>query len=211
MKPFSKWTIAEAEEQFGLIPQKQNSLLKEWLTVQCPLKEDDEKKLNTLCESLQEYAHDWNEAELKLKFISPLLLMVNFDEEKYHSFMEREISVAIENETLAGITNFFVARGRRVPKHPYFFIHEYKKERDSSNDPLGQIITAMFAAQKLNNDGNPLYGAYVMGRMWFFVVLCGSEYSVSLGHNAARPDQLKEIFGILKSTKGIIEQLINAM
>jgi len=208
MKPFSKWTIAEAEGRFGLILQKQCRLLKEWLTVQDTLSEEDEKKLNALCESLQDYAYDWNEAELKLKFIGPLLLTVNFDQEKYHSFMEREISVAIENEILSGITDFFVARGRRVPSHPYFFIHEYKKERDSSNDPLGQLMTAMVAAQKLNNDNNPLYGAYIMGRLWFFVVLYGVEYCVSLGHNAAKPEELKEIFGILRNTKRIIEQLI---
>ena len=209
MKPFSKWTIAEAEGRFGLILQKQCRLLKEWLTVQDTLSEEDEKKLNALCESLQDYAYDWNEAELKLKFIGPLLLTVNFDQEKYHSFMEREISVAIENEILSGITDFLVARGRRVPIHPYFFIHEYKKERDSSNDPLGQLMTAMVAAQKLNNDNNPLYGAYIMGRLWFFVVLYGVEYCVSLGHNAAKPEELKEIFGILRNTKKIIEQLIS--
>ncbi|MDM8549778.1 hypothetical protein QUF72_06865 [Desulfobacterales bacterium HSG2] len=70
-------------------------------------------------------------------------------------------------------------------------------------------MIAMIAAQKLNNDGNPLYGAYVMGRYWHFVVLDGLEYALSLGHNAVKKDELGEIFTILKETKRIIENLLN--
>jgi CRISPR/Cas system-associated exonuclease Cas4 (RecB family) len=208
MKTFSKWTIAEVEDRFGLILTKESCLLTEWFRVENCLSEEEEKRLNELCRSLQDHVHDWNEAELKLKFIAPLLLTVNFDQEKYCSFMEREISVTIENETLSGVIDFIVARGRRIPKKSYFFLHEYKKEQDSSNDPLGQLTVAMVAVQKLNNDNKPLYGAYIMGRLWFFVVLHGYEYSVSLGHNAARLNELNEIFNILKNTKTIIAELM---
>ena len=76
--------------------------------------------------------------------------------------------------------NVITATGKRVPKHPYFFIHEYKKELESSSDPLGQLMIAMVAAQHLNQDGNPLYGAYVVGRSWNFVILDGKEYKAGL-------------------------------
>ncbi len=87
-------------------------------------------------------------------------------------------------------------------------IHEYKKEYDSSNDPLGQLLVAMVAAQKLNDDGNPLYGAYVLGRYWHFVLLEGDTYAVHAGLNAAAQDDLSIIFGTLKQTKAFIDRLI---
>ena len=209
MKPFSKWSVDEVEDRFGVVQIKQSNLLKEWLTVRGQISTEDEKRLKELSESLQDHVHDWNEAELKLKFVAPLLFMVKFDHEKYQSFVEREISVSFENETLSGVVDFIVAMGRRVPRKPYFFLNEYKKEQESSNDPLGQLLIAMVAAQKLNNDGHPIYGAYVTGRLWFFLVLHDLEYSVSVGHNSAREEELMEIFGILQNSKGIIEKLIS--
>ncbi|EDN70114.1 hypothetical protein BGP_2120 [Beggiatoa sp. PS] len=67
------------------------------------------------------------------------------------------------------------------------------KAHESSGDPLGQLLIAMVAAQKLNNDLKPIYGCYVMGRLWFFVVLEGLDYSTSLAYDATKND-IKEIF-----------------
>jgi hypothetical protein len=113
----------------------------------------------------------------------------------------------MENDRLSGTVDFFVATGRRYPKHPYFFIHEFKKEHDSSGDPFGQLLVTMVAAQKLNNDGKPVYGCYVMGRLWFFVVLEGQDYAASLAYDATK-DEIKEIFVFLKKMKQIIAELI---
>jgi hypothetical protein len=209
MKSFSKWTIAEVEETFALNPFKQLEPLSQWLNAPAPLTPDEEYLIAELREKLLDHVWDWNESELKGKFIFPLLAAVNFDEEQYQSFIEREISVAIENDTLSGMVDFFVASGRRCPKHPYFFIHEFKKEHDSSGDPLGQLLVTMVAAQKLNNDGKPVYGCYVMGRLWFFVVLQGNDYAGSLAYDATK-DDIEDIFSILKKTKEIIVKLIVA-
>jgi hypothetical protein len=207
MKPFSKWTIAEVEDTFNLVIQKHHKCLNQWLTGTVIPTSEEEKLLEGFREKLQEQVWDWNEWELKGKFIFPLLLAVNFDEEHYKSFIEREISVDIDNDNLSGTVDFFVASGKRYPKHPYFFIHEYKKEHDSSGDPLGQVLIAMVAAQKLNNDNQPIYGCYVMGRFWFFVVLENLEYSTSLAYDATK-DEIRDIFSILKNAKGIINNLI---
>lgn len=82
-----------------------------------------------------------------------------------------------------------------------------KPEHVKFSAPLGQLMIAMVAAQKLNNDNKPVYGAYVIGRNWYFAVLYGLEYSVSLGHNVSK-DEINEVFCILKKTKVIIETLI---
>jgi hypothetical protein len=207
MKPFSKWTIAEVEEQFNLNFCKEHKLLNQWLKNTVEFSSAEKNLLQELRNTLTDHVWDWNEGELKGKFIFPLLMAVNFDNENYQSFIEREIAVEMENDRLSGTVDFFVATGRRYPKHPYFFIHEFKKEHDSSGDPFGQLLVTMVAAQKLNNDGKPVYGCYVMGRLWFFVVLEGQDYAASLAYDATK-DEIKEIFVFLKKMKQIIAELI---
>lgn len=64
----------------------------------------------------------------------------------------------------------------------------------------------MVAAQHLNNDGKPIYGAYVVGRHWFFLALHGHEYALSLAHDATKEHDLLHIFRMLKYIKQIVEQ-----
>ena len=137
MKSFSQWSIEEVEDTFNVVIQKHSSLLQGWLeiTESVVATQEEEIMLNELCERLQDHVWDWNEWELKVKFIMPLLLAVNFDQERYQSFIEREISVLIENERLVGTVDFVVASGKRSPKRPYFFINEFKKEKESSMIP----------------------------------------------------------------------------
>nr|VFJ67945.1 MAG: hypothetical protein BECKDK2373C_GA0170839_11736 [Candidatus Kentron sp. DK] len=154
---------------------------------------------------MQEHVWDWNEEELKVYFIVPLLNVVDFEQGRYKPFLSRELSLVYGEEKVSGYVDFMVAAGGRSPKKPYFFIHEYKKEYDSSNDPLGQLMIAMVVAYKCNDDGHPVHGAYVMGRYWHFTVLEGNTYSVHTGFNAA-DREIDDIFGTLKNTKNIIEQ-----
>lgn len=207
MKPFAQWTIEEVEDTFQIVPVEEGALLKEWLVPTCAILAEEQQQLDELRHKLRLDVWDWNEFELEIKFIGPLLALVDFDQERYKSFWERQLSTSFNNETLSGNVDFIVAQGRRSPKHPLFFLNEFKKERDASNDPLGQLMVAMVAAQNINDDGNPVYGAYVIGRHWYFAVLQGSEYSVSLGHNVSK-DEITDVFCILKQTKTIIETLI---
>ncbi len=208
MKSFSKWTIAEVEETFNIVIQKHHECLTQWFADIAVPSPAEENWLTELKEKLQDHVWDWNESELKGKFIFPLLLAINFDEEQYQSFIERDISVEIDNEKLSGTVDFIVASGKRYPKHPYFFIHEFKKERESSGDPLGQLLITMIAAQKLNNDNQPIYGCYVMGRLWFFVVLEKREYATTLAYDATK-DDIRDIFGILTNAKRMIAGIVN--
>jgi hypothetical protein len=67
----------------------------------------------------------------------------------------------------------------------------------------------MVAAQKLNNDDQPIHGCYATSRPRFFVVLERLEYSTSLAYDATK-NEIREIFGILKNTKKLILQNINS-
>ena len=100
-----------------------------------------------------------------------------------------------------------IAKGRRLPELPYFFIHEYKQEPDKDGDPLGQVLVAMAVAQLKNNNSNPILGAYVVGRNWFFVTLVANEYTISNEYDAAS-DDIFQIFAILQKSKEIIQRFI---
>lgn len=209
MKSFSQWTIDEVEKEFHLQLQRKSEVLDAWLQSSADSLATPTTTLEALRNQLIDHVYSWNETELKIKFIGPLLSLVNFDEEKYQSFFERTIVAPCQNDTLSGDVDFLVATGLRVPEQPYFFLHEHKKEADSSGDPLGQLMIAMVAAQILNQQAHPIYGAYVMGRLWIFVVLYDNAYAVSLAYDATK-EAIYDIFRILTKTKAIITAFVLA-
>ncbi|MFK7982038.1 MAG: hypothetical protein AB8G86_18810 [Saprospiraceae bacterium] len=62
----------------------------------------------------------------------------------------------------------------------------------------------MLVAQKLNNNDKPIYGSYVIGRLWFFVVLVGKEYAITSGHIVSN-DDIFTIYGMLVNMKKIVK------
>ncbi len=207
MKPFSKWTTEEIEEEFHLTSALELPPLRNWLTVSRAMTAAEEETLRHLSEKLRRHVHDWNEEELKVSFVALLLDMVDFYQEQYRSFMDREFSVEYaEGKRLWGVIDFLVAHGKQTPKQPFFFIHEYKKQIESSNDPLGQLLAEMVAAQKMNARVFPIYGAYIVGRHWYFVVLENETYAESLAYDATK-DEIFDIFEILRHAKDIIETI----
>lgn len=158
----------------------------------------------------------WNEDELKFFFISGIISLVNFSKPKvYSSFSQRTLATKRPDIhqnmiDLRGRVEFFVALGEQIPRQPFFFIHQYKPlNKTTPSDPLGQLLIAMLATQTLNNTQQPIYGVYIMGSLWWFVVLNGNEYAVSEPFNAFKEAELFKIFSILKRCKGYIEAYIS--
>lgn len=141
----------------------------------------------------------WNEDEYKFLFISPYLNLIGFSNEYYNVFTQRPLSVAYENGTKItnGKVKWMLARGRQIPEFPHFFLHKYKPEKNRDNDPLGQLLIAMVAAQAINEDANDIYGIYVNGRNWFWVQLVEKTYAVSLAYDITSPD-IFDLFAILE-------------
>jgi len=180
IKNFSKWTIAEVVKEFNLRQDFKNQKLASWMTVDKQPTDFEQHLLNHLQNRLEERIYAWNEQELAINFIGPVLSLVDFNGNQYHSFSKRELSVLHKEERLYGLVDVVVADGLFIPERPYFFIKEFKKEVDSSNDPLGQLLIAMIVAQMLNENENPIYGAYVRGRNWHFVLLEGAKNTKSI-------------------------------
>jgi hypothetical protein len=212
MKPFERWKYEEIELTFGTERVKNLKVLDEWLKADEPADDFERRILLMYHEQLVMKVDAWNEDELKFFFISHVITLVNFSKPKvYSSFSQRTIMAKRldihQNEVdLRGRVEFFVALGEQIPRQPFFFIHEYKPlNKTTPSDPLGQLLIAMLATQTLNTSERPLYGVYIMGKLWQFVVLDGNKYAVSNSYDALREDELFKIFSILKRCKTYIE------
>jgi hypothetical protein len=206
-KKFSRWTADAVERTFSLQETQDLPSLQKWLHSSAPIADDEQQKLRELQKQARRRVTDWNEEELKIKFIGPIIALAQLDGEEYHTFFERELKATIEGIAVGGTVDLLLAEGRRAPHKAYFSLHEYKKERHSANDPLGQLLIALLAAQTLNADGQTLYGCYVVGRNWFFITLDGKEYAESLAYDATQ-DDIFDIHRILKTLKTVVEYRI---
>ncbi len=207
MKSFEHWEYEEIQLSFGLERVKNSSALESWLAATCQVSLEEQKKLDELRNLLFDYADAWNEDELKFFFISPLVNLVNFRGETYQPFTQRKLTAKLGNIEVGGVVDFLVATGIQHPRQPFFCLHEYKQERKRENDPLGQLLIAMLVAQAKNEQPRPIYGSYINGRFWFFVLLHERDYMVSNAYNASKADELGQIFAILRQVKTYIQAL----
>lgn len=207
MKSFETWEYEDIQLCFGVRRADRLDILDQWLETPVALSSSERDALHALQLPLIKFVDNWNEDELKFFFISPLVNLVNYQHEKFHPFTQRKLAARIADVEVGGVVDFMVATGIQHPRQPFFFLHEYKQERKRENDPLGQLLIAMLAAQANNHHAIPLYGAYIVGRNWFFVTLQEREYAVSLAYDATK-DELNSIFVILKQAKRYIEACV---
>jgi hypothetical protein len=215
MKPFERWKYEEIELTFGTERVKNLDVLDKWLQANEPADDFEKRTLLIYHDQLVRKVDAWNEDELKFFFISHIITLVDFSKPKvYSSFSQRTLAAKrkdIENNDveLRGRVEFFVALGEQIPRQPFFFIHEYKPlNKTTPSDPLGQLLIAMLATQILNSVQRPLFGVYIIGKLWQFVVLDGNQYAVSDSFDAIRIEELFKIFSILKRCKSYIEEWV---
>lgn len=211
MKSFKYWKRQEVEETFDLSRLSEMDLLTEWLKVNHQsITEKEREAIIELRQLLKKFIISWNKAELKFHFLGPFMGLIKLYSDKYNSFVERSLTAIIGNETSSGNIDFLVAAGEQIPRVPYFLLHEYKPEEGTSNDPIGQLLIAMIAAQQANHQKEinfPIYGSYVIGRNFYFVVLNQKEYALSDAYTATQ-DDIFDIFSIFKKTKAYIDSRI---
>lgn len=209
-RPFEQWLFEDVEEVFGIERVKEIPVLTNWLAVEqtaTSLPANFEKLRLSLAENVEM----WNEDELKMMFIALFLAEFNFNNlPHYKIFTQRYFSLQTEKAEANGKVEWLIATGKQTPKKPFFFLQEYKPERNSGNDPLGQLLIAMVEAQILN--GTPekaIYGCYNIGRIWFFLVLLDKKYSVSSAYDATQIDDLGAMIVMMERVKQYIHQDLN--
>lgn len=194
---------------FGLRVVKKMKELEDWLNTPIKLTSTEELICNYYQGQLLDNINNWNEQELSLGFIGPILNLVKFKVPyKITFFAQRPVSVQIGNYELYGKPDGMLASGFHEPEVPYFSFQEFKKDVTSSGDPIGQNLAAMLVGQCLNEEKTPIYGCYVVGRLWYFMMLKEKEYAISKAYTAD-DDEIIDIVKKLKSLRDILFKKIN--
>ena len=213
IKAFRDWKFEEVELTFGIERVFEHTLLTDWLAAAEAPSEEDHKTLEKLRHKLLRSVDMYNEEELKFFFIGPLLSLIPFEAHGMRPFLDRAFSFAYGEDAdgtplvTAGKVDWLLARGKQDPREPRVFLHEYKKEIEAAGDPLGQLLIAMVGARQQNTEQSPLYGCYVLGRNWFFVVLEDEQYVVSDTLVATQEDIFR-IYSALKEVQRRTEELV---
>ncbi len=193
MSNFSSWRLAKLNKRFGLKRKDDTPVESPWQNTNSILSEHDLFFLRKMQGMLKNNIFFWNEIELIQNFIGPIFSWIGFNSENSNIFNERTFQAVVDGEELKGEPDAMIASGHDEPEKPFFCFHEYKKEVDSDGDPAGQCLAAMLAAQEINEYKYPVYGIYVVGQNWYFVVLKGKEYHISAAYSAVS-DEIFEIY-----------------
>ncbi|OQY47021.1 MAG: hypothetical protein B6242_05920 [Anaerolineaceae bacterium 4572_78] len=207
MLKFSECTLLKLDKLFSLKQIRKSPILDDWLNQAIEIADWEEKVLHLLQETLILGVHDWNEFELSQRFIAPMFAIVHFTSESFNLFAERLFGGSVEDVEIQGKPDGIIASGLREPEKPYFCFHEFKRQHETRGDPAGQCLVAMLVAQELNEHKHPIYGCYVVGDTWRFIVLQDKEYCISNPYIAVR-DDIFDIFRVLKALKQIIIRLV---
>lgn len=194
---------------FGLQAIRSSTVLDDWLQSEIDISEKEVMILEEYQERLLLNRNTWNEQELAMSFIGPVLSLVNFTEPyRFNLFSQRRIKANVpslqgSDIELGGEPDGLIATGYFDPKVPMFAFTEYKRQLEPDGDPIGQTLAAMLVGQELDMIVKPLYGAYVVGHDWYFLVLEGKNYTISQDFSALT-DGIFDIYRILKRLKQII-------
>jgi hypothetical protein len=203
---FGKITIKELRTLFKLERIYDYQVFDEWLNCDLVLSEQDIQFLSTLLEQEISLIKVYNEEDLKVHFIAPILNRIDYKSFKYkiRDFYEETLAYETPQFILSGVTDFVVATGLEYPEKPYFFIQEFKKGLQYSN-PEPQLLAEMIAAVELNNFQS-IKGAYIIGGNWSFVILTklqqhNYQYAVSKNYDSTNFEKLVEIYKNLQFVK----------
>lgn len=204
---FREWTFDKIDAAFDTKQVWKMSILNEWMGFEHHTSEYEIRLLTEIKELFALGGDDWNETELENKIISPIIVFSRIDNEEFSYFLEREMEATIGDYELSGKVDGMVATGFRNPRKPFFCLNEYKRGTDPNGDPKGQALIAMLVAQALNENKKPVFGCYIIGRHWNFMVLEGKNYAISDSFDCAN-DEIFDIFRVLKGLRFHIERLL---
>ena len=208
--PRKEWREGEVIKTFKLnrIVTYQTPLMQEWLNVQLPeLNAYEQYSFDKNLIKAQKRISGWNEEDLKMKFISPILELGHLtDDEIVIGYFDKIISATVEDIKLTVKSDFMLAKGiLDVFETPYFHFQEYKPYKHPSGDSMAQLLEAFLIAQEKNQNGKPMYGVDIMGANWRFVVMEGKDYCISETFNAIDKQDLLKIIAIMRKFKYILE------
>jgi hypothetical protein len=204
------WKEGEMIRVFNLnrIFNAPTPLMKEWLDVDIPnLNVVEHYNFDKALAKIQKSFSGWNEEELKIKFIGPILeLGQMIEDDVVIGYFDKIISAVVEGIKLTVKSDFMLAKGTLdYFTTPYFHFQEYKPFKNPSGDSMAQLLEAFLIAQEKNQNGKPMYGVDIMGKQWTFVTMEGKSYCMSKSYDATDKEDLLAIIAILRKFRYILE------
>jgi hypothetical protein len=183
-------------------------LMKEWLAPETQLNKMEEQIFDKILLRAKRDITGWQEEDLKMKFLSPILELSNLMEgENFQTYFEKTVSATVENHFLKVKTDFMMASGvLDKPQNPYFHFQEWKPHKKPTGDSMAQLIEALLIGQEVNNHEFPMYGCEVVGKHWTFVILTGKTYCISESFDCTKRHELFKIVSVLRKFREILDE-----
>jgi hypothetical protein len=204
------WREAELIKTFKLkrLVGQTTPLMEEWLNVPMPVFNVGEQYIfNKTFSKAQQNITGWNEEDLKIKFIGPVLELGHItDEGGIIGYFDKIISATVDDIKLIVKSDFMLAKGLLdVFETPYFHFQEYKPYKNPTGDSMAQLLEAFLIAQENNQNGKPMYGVDIIGKNWQFVTMEGRDYCISEAYDAVNKTDLLTIIAILRKFRHILD------
>ncbi len=206
IKQYSEAQLIDTFKLTRLVGNQSSALMKTWLDCETTLNDGEQYLFDLIFNDACQNIDGWHEEDLKMKFICFVLRLGNLvDNDVFHTYFERTIESTIDGHFLKVKTDFMLAKGiLDMPQIPYFHFQEYKRQTDPNGNPVAQVLEAMLIAQTLNANNQPIYGAYVIGKFWNFIVLENKTYSLSKTFDCTEHDDLLKIIAVLRKFNQLI-------
>jgi hypothetical protein len=148
--------------------------------------------------------HSYMEEDLKMKFLSPILNLVEFTTETHGDWYDATLSGIVNGVEIKGFVDIMIASGTKSPRKPYFFIQEFKPSVPD-RDPEVQLLAELLVTIE-KNQTSIMRGGYIIGQHWKFVIVekIGDnqfEYFVSKSFDSLDLEDLRQIYVILQTVK----------
>jgi hypothetical protein len=196
---FGNISFKDLENLVSLKKKISTFAFNDWFETEIQISHEDTIFFENLIRENDFLIESYNEEELKVKFIAPILNQVKFTniEHEIRDFYEQQLTYKTEKFILTGTTDFLVSKGLEYSKTPYFFIQEFKKSI-KNDDPRPQLLAELISAIELNQF-KTMKGAYIVGAVWHFVILekiatHQYQYFISKLFNATNIEDLKSIY-----------------
>jgi hypothetical protein len=211
---YSKIRETDLESLVDIDRSLDNSVFKTWFDYELPIDNVTESLFINLIAENEALMDSYSEEDLKVNFLVPVLNKVHFKsfEHNIRDFYELSLRYEADEFIFTGTTDFVVSSGLIKSKTPYFFIQEFKRSEEYGN-PRPQLLAELISAVELNN-WQRIKGAYIIGSMWYFVILeklvkNKYRYYVSPHFDSIRLDDLKAIYNHLLFIKQEIMTIKN--
>ncbi len=210
---FSKITHNILKKLVSIKKSLDNSVFDEWFRFDMKIDNETTLMFENLIEDNYKLIESYSEEDLKVNFIIPILNKVHFKsyENEFRDYYELSLRYETKDFIFNGTTDFAVSKGLVESEEPYFFIQEFKKGQQEGY-PESQLLAELISAVEINK-WEDIKGAYIIGSLWFFVVLRKLDnnkyqYFVSKKFDSMRIDDLERIYQNLLYIKQEIIKIV---